>query len=144
METSEKIALFIGASLVLLFVYFMFVGPFTGLYYGYSEGERTGDIYKFSQKGLFWKSWEGEMYLGGMMRNEKGGLELEKFYFSIPADQVLEKQEQIDKLKECARNRNKKCTITYTQWFVAPAKISSAYVVQDVKMVGALDDIKVQ
>src|SRR5262245_35288063 len=31
----------------------------------YSEGERVGVIVKFSNKGLIWKSWEGEMQLGG-------------------------------------------------------------------------------
>lgn len=32
---------------------------------GYSSGERVGVISKFSSKGLFCKSWEGELSMGG-------------------------------------------------------------------------------
>lgn len=31
----------------------------------YSEGVRVGTVYKLSNKGLIWKTWEGEMNLGG-------------------------------------------------------------------------------
>jgi hypothetical protein len=36
---------------------------------GYSEGDRIGIIVKLSNKGLFYKSWEGEMNLGGSTTN---------------------------------------------------------------------------
>lgn len=32
----------------------------------YSQGERVGVPYKFSRKGLFCKTWEGTMNLGGL------------------------------------------------------------------------------
>jgi prepilin-type N-terminal cleavage/methylation domain-containing protein len=32
----------------------------------YSDGERTGQVVKFSKKGVFFKTWEGEMVLGGL------------------------------------------------------------------------------
>lgn len=42
----------------------------------YSNGDRVGTITKFSKKGFFCKTWEGEMFLGGMRKksnyNEKG------------------------------------------------------------------------
>ncbi len=38
----------------------------------YSEGERVGVIVKFSHKGVIWKSWEGEMQLGGVKPTEGG------------------------------------------------------------------------
>lgn len=34
----------------------------------YSDGERVGTITKFSKKGWFCKTWEGEMYLGGLKK----------------------------------------------------------------------------
>ena len=40
----------------------------------YSEGVRIGDLQKFSQKGMFTKSWEGEIVLEGfkIRGNENG------------------------------------------------------------------------
>ena len=32
-----------------------------GVHIDYSEGERVGTIVKFSEKGLIWKTWEGDM-----------------------------------------------------------------------------------
>lgn len=34
--------------------------------FDYSDGDRVGQIIKFSRKGLFCKTWEGEMLLGGL------------------------------------------------------------------------------
>ena len=34
----------------------------------YSDGERRGTITKLSKKGFFCKTWEGEMYMGGMKK----------------------------------------------------------------------------
>lgn len=36
----------------------------------YSGGERVGTIQKFSSKGFVWKTWEGEMLLGGLVRRD--------------------------------------------------------------------------
>ncbi len=39
-----------------------------------SEGFRDGQIQKFSHKGLFWHSWEGELAMEGFKRaNNSGG-----------------------------------------------------------------------
>src|SRR5262245_59606988 len=40
----------------------------------YSEGERVGVIVKFSHKGVIWKSWEGEMHLGGARAGGDGAV----------------------------------------------------------------------
>lgn len=40
-------------------------GYFTILYYAtYSEGDRTGELIKFSNKGYIFKTWEGEISQG--------------------------------------------------------------------------------
>lgn len=41
--------------------------PLAGCF-DYSDGQRTGTVIKFSRKGVFCKTWEGEMLLGGMKR----------------------------------------------------------------------------
>ena len=124
-----KIILWIALSLVVLFLLW-FVFGYVGWFNGYSDGERTGEIYKFSKKGLIWKSWEGEMYLGGVS-DEGKGLVLDKFHFSIPESQEAEKLEVIEAVKLCAKER-RLCTITYKQWFKAPITQSSKYTVEAV------------
>ena len=111
----------------------IFYAPVFGIGYGYSNGERTGDIYKFSEKGLIWKSWEGEMYLGGMV-SQGGNLQMEKFYFSIPQRDENQKKDIIKKIRECSQKRKEMtCTIEYKQWLVGPIYQSSRYTVVGVK-----------
>jgi hypothetical protein len=40
---------------------------FSGCSHNYSDGYRVGYVRKFSRKGLIWKSWEGELLLGGVV-----------------------------------------------------------------------------
>lgn len=64
-------------------------GYFTVLYYAtYSEGDRSGDLIKFSNKGYIFKTWEGEISQG------ISGAQI--FKFSVLDSDV----EVIEKLKE--------------------------------------------
>jgi len=38
----------------------------------YSNGLRTGELIKFSRKGIMFKTWEGTINLGGMVRHSDG------------------------------------------------------------------------
>ena len=60
----------------------VYVGTFT-----YSEGERTGTIAKFSRKGFFIKTWEGELHQGGL---DQGGV-AKVWSFSVNDPAVIEK-----------------------------------------------------
>ena len=42
----------------------------TGCGFNYSDGVRAGVVTKFSKKGVFCKTWEGELALGGFRRSE--------------------------------------------------------------------------
>lgn len=127
-------SLLVVAGLGLL-IGFWFVLFYVGWMPDYSDGQRTGDVYKFSKKGVFYKSWEGTMYLGGY--HSTGGdsptIETDKFHFSIPSSEEKDKEQVILDLKKCSETR-KKCTIEYKQWFKSPIYIENSYVVTGVKM----------
>jgi hypothetical protein len=56
------------------------------LHWAYSTGERAGFVQKLSKKGWFCKTWEGEMAMVTMP-----GTVSEKFYFTVPQDDVAAK-----------------------------------------------------
>ncbi len=65
--------LLIKISIVILLI---FVGVFCFFYYAhYSEGVRAGELIKFSHKGVFIKTWEGEI--------SQGISEAQTFIFSV-------------------------------------------------------------
>ncbi len=51
--------LLIGAILAIYFIYVAFI-----YYVPYSEGTRSGELIKFSRKGVIAKTWEGEISQG--------------------------------------------------------------------------------
>jgi len=57
----------------------------------YSEGYRAGLLQKFSHKGTFFKTYEGEMVLSSVTSSFGVALASEKFYFSV-TDRSLAKQ----------------------------------------------------
>lgn len=118
----------LGALVIIVFIGWSIFG---GLMSNYSDGQRTGDVYKFSKKGMFSKSWEGEMYLGGFSSDSNGQLQVEKFYFSLPGD--TQNTEAVEKLQTCAKER-KNCTVHYDQWLKSPWYIDSSYIVKSVEV----------
>lgn len=51
----------------------------------YSKGTRTGYIVKVTKKGVIWKTYEGQLNLGGVQTNEgEGGLIGNIWDFSVP------------------------------------------------------------
>ena len=56
------------------------------LNWSYSEGERAGYVQKLSQRGWICKTWEGEMAMVTMP-----GTVAEKFFFTVPEDEVAQK-----------------------------------------------------
>jgi hypothetical protein len=71
------VGIFVGI-VILVFGYF-----WVALSWNYSTGERAGWIQKFSKKGWFCKTWEGEMAMVSMP-----GTAQEKFYFTVWDDAV--------------------------------------------------------
>jgi hypothetical protein len=52
-------------------------------FYTYSEGYRAGLLQKFSNKGTFFKTYEGEMILSSVASNRDIALASEKFFFTV-------------------------------------------------------------
>jgi hypothetical protein len=97
-----------------------------GAFPHYSDGERTGVIYKISHKGFIWKSYEGAMNLGGMATDSNGQVVPNRFEFSVIDTEVAKRIEE-------ASRSGKRVTLVYNQYGIKPIKISTDYVVTDVK-----------
>jgi hypothetical protein len=82
---------------------------------GYSEGERTGTITKLSNKGLVWKSWEGEMVLGGMRAGTDGNGNA-TLGANVWAFTVLDYR-LVKPISE-AQQAGKPVTVHYVQWLM--------------------------
>lgn len=93
---------------------------------GYSEGERTGTVLKFSKKGFTYKSWEGRLDLGGMTSDGDGHVVRNFWDFSVVDEKV------VPKIQEALRG-GRRVSLHYNQWAVSPITIDTQYEVDDVK-----------
>jgi uncharacterized protein YwgA len=85
----------LGAILFLFISYYAFV-----YFVPYSEGTRSGELIKFSRKGVIFKTWEGEISQG------ISGAQI--FQFS-----VLDKDEDV--VKQLQENEGKYVKLTYVE-----------------------------
>lgn len=67
---------------LVLFIYFRY-------FYNYSEGYRAGLLQKFSNKGVIFKTYEGEMILSSVSSNRDVALASEKFYFTMTNKDIV-------------------------------------------------------
>lgn len=91
----------------------------------YSRGTRDGVIQKFSEKGLFWKTYEGELALPGF--RTRGESTSNTFEFTVrPTGPVS----QLGSLPQDTQVR-----LHYTQyWWVFPWEGSTSYVIESVEV----------
>lgn len=68
-----------------LTILILFLGIFIywKYFYTYSEGYRAGFLQKFSNKGTFFKTYEGEMILSSVSSTSNVTIASEKFLFSV-------------------------------------------------------------
>lgn len=82
-------------------IFFLFMAYFAFIYYvPYSEGTRTGELIKFSRKGVIFKTWEGEISQG------ISGAQI--FQFS-----VLDKDQDV--IKKLQENEGNYVKLTYVE-----------------------------
>jgi hypothetical protein len=75
----------------LLFFIILFLGLFIywKYFYTYSEGYRAGLLQKFSSKGTFFKTHEGEMILSSVASTRDVALASEKFLFTVTNKSIV-------------------------------------------------------
>lgn len=84
---------------------------------GYSEGDRTGKLIKLSHKGLAWKSWEGELLLGGLKSTDQG-VAANTWDFTILDGAVAEQAQKCE---------GKQVQVHYVQWLAAGPSMDTDY-----------------
>jgi hypothetical protein len=59
-------------------------------YFTYSDGNRFGQLQKFSRKGSLFKTYEGELVLSSVRGNNNVPIASEKFFFSVTDEAVAQ------------------------------------------------------
>ena len=115
---------------VFAFIFVICALPFVaiaGCSEHYSDGERSGVVTKFSHKGIFVKTWEGEMNLGGAVPGGKGGWLVSNIWEFTVQDGSL-----VSKLQEAQRS-GKPITVKYNEWLIGPAfRTDSGYYITEI------------
>ncbi len=113
----KKIAIIIfSVGILSVFLYFL-----TAYYITYSEGYRAGELVKFSSKGLFFRTWEGEI--------SQGVSEAQVFTFSVEDNE----KEVIQLLQDF---QGKEIKLTYKERFVTfPWLGDSKYFITNVQKI---------
>jgi len=75
---------------------FVIMGAFLiTFYYNFSTGDRAGRVMKFSKKGYVVKTWEGQLFLGGIGGGDGGDMNSTNWSFSVyPGDDDVRKEIQ--------------------------------------------------
>ena len=78
-KKTKKVFRWTGYALILILVSFIYFKYF----FTYSEGYRAGLLQKFSNKGVVFKTYEGELILSSVSSTANVALASEKFQFSV-------------------------------------------------------------
>lgn len=104
----------------------------------YSNGFRLGVVRKFSHKGVFIKSWEGELLLGGVVSDggQSPTLVNETWEFSIDPDQEHgENTEQIVAELTKAAESGKRTKVYYIQNTFPKIRTNTPFFVQKAEII---------
>ena len=80
----------VEATISILSIVFLAFLSFASIPYTYSDGVKTGSITKFTKKGLIFKTWEGQLNLGGMTSDGDGGMVANVWNFSVIDEKLAE------------------------------------------------------
>ena len=111
--------LFVLVIVFAAFIYFKYA-------FDYSKGYRAGLLQKFSEKGVIFKTYEGEMILSSVQSNANVAIASEKFLFSVSQEEVAKQMEQIQGKHVVVHYHEKKGTL--------PWRGESRYIVDSVKV----------
>lgn len=92
----------------------------------YSDGTRAGYLIKISRKGVVWKTYEGQLNLGGFRQDEGDGLSGNIWEFSVWDDEVYKKLQE---------HEGEKVILHYKQKYKAmPWQGKTDYFIKEVKL----------
>ena len=98
----------------------------------YSNGYRIGRIRKFSEKGIFIKSWEGQLLLGGVVPSgdKNATLVNETFEFSVDPERGHGENinEVVDEINKCAESE-KRVKLYYNQNTLLKIRTDTDYMI---------------
>jgi len=95
-------------------------------FYTYSDGYRAGLLQKFSRKGTFFKTYEGELILSSVAGNKNVVIASEKFLFSVTNDSLANGLDTIQGRDVSVHYREKNGPVFW--------RGDSRYLVDDVKV----------
>lgn len=101
----------------------------------YSEGRRGGSIYKFSKKGYIFKTYEGELKMGGLMEGD-GTLNTTEWEFSVSSSN----KDAIDKIQKAIDNGSRVSLIYEEKFFIFPWNGDTKNFVTKVELIGPVND----
>ena len=103
--------------------------------FNYSSGDRAGVITKLSYKGIFWKSQEGQLNLGGITTDSDGNVVSNVFYFSFDNQNKHNADyKKIKELIETCIDTGKRCKLHYEQeLIIAPWRAGTDYIITKVE-----------
>ena len=118
--------IFVAVLILALMGTFLFT-----FYYNYSSGYRAGKVMKFSKKGYVIKTWEGQLFLGGIGGGEGGDMNSTYWNFSVyPGDKEIREEIQD------ALNKGYKVKMQYEQkLFTFSWRGDTEYFIVDVERV---------
>jgi hypothetical protein len=100
----------------------------------YSEGSRVGRINKVTQKGMIWKTWEGQMALEGIL---SGGESTAANVWDFSFDRQARHGENVQALVSTATealNTGQKVKVTYVEMLLVwPWRAETDYLIQKVE-----------
>ncbi len=88
----KKILFWFGGIAIVILAIFIFIN----VTFTYSEGNRAGRLIKFSSKGYFFKTYEGELNLGGINTVNGGVLVNNMWLFSVADDAVADSLSKLE------------------------------------------------
>lgn len=98
---------------------FLVVMLLSGCGRGYSEGDRTGTLCKLSSKGLVYKSWEGELLLGGTVVGGQGAV-ANTWQFTIIEESLVKPAQEFERA-------GTPVTVHYVQWLQTGLSMDTDY-----------------
>ncbi len=119
------VILFIFLAVVFGIIYYLTFGY-------YSEGKRGGFVSRLSNKGYLFKTYEGELRMGGFLEGDGGTMNSSEWSFSVSS----KNKGAISKLEDAIKNGHR-VSLTYEEkFFTLPWNGDTKYFVTEVEVMG--------